>query len=104
MTRQADPPNVSPPIEFTTARLRLRQWRPPDHGPFAALNADPRVMAFFPSTIDAEASQAAIGRWQSQIAARGWGLWAAEVRATKEFIGFVGLQVPAAPLPFAPPG
>ena len=100
--RQAEPPNVNPPIEFTTSRLRLRQWRSSDCGPFAELNADPRVMEFFPSTLAPEASHVAVHRWQSQIAERGWGLWAAELRGTNEFIGFVGLQVPVAPLPFAP--
>jgi RimJ/RimL family protein N-acetyltransferase len=35
-------------IELETERLRLRQWLPADLEPFAALNADPRVMAFLP--------------------------------------------------------
>jgi RimJ/RimL family protein N-acetyltransferase len=34
-------------IEFETDRLRLRQWLAKDREPFAALNADPRVMEFF---------------------------------------------------------
>ena len=34
------------PIEFTTDRL-LRQWQNYDLAPFALLNADPIVMAFF---------------------------------------------------------
>jgi len=93
---------VSPPIELDTVRLRLRQWRSSDLAPFAELNADPRVMEFFPSTLTREESDAAVSRWQSQIAERGWGFWAVEVRATGQFIGFVGLQVPLAPLPFAP--
>jgi len=93
---------MNQPIEFNTDRLRLRQWRSSDRKPFAELNADPRVMEFFPSTLSPEASHAAVDRWQSQIAERGWGLWAVEIRETNEFIGFVGLQVPQAPLPFAP--
>jgi RimJ/RimL family protein N-acetyltransferase len=90
------------PIELDTERLRLRQWRASDREPFVRLNADPRVMEFFPSTIDRRASEAAIDRWQQEIAERGWGLWAAERLDSNEFIGFVGLQVPSAPLPFAP--
>jgi RimJ/RimL family protein N-acetyltransferase len=89
-------------MEFETPRLLLRQWRQSDREPFAALNADPRVMEFFPSTIQRDASDAAVARWQTQIAERGWGLWAAEIRASGIFIGFVGLQVPAARLPFSP--
>ena len=37
---------------LTTARLRLRQWREEDLAPFAALNADPQVMEFFPKLAD----------------------------------------------------
>jgi len=36
-------------IELDTARLRLRQWREADREPFAAMNADPVVMEFFPA-------------------------------------------------------
>src|SRR5271155_4846295 len=32
------------PAELRTERLYLRPWRPDDRAPFAALNADPRVM------------------------------------------------------------
>ena len=99
---QAEPPSVNSPIQFHTERLRLRQWRSSDYEPFAALNADPRVMEFFPSTLEREASDAGIARCQSTIAERGWGLWAAEIRSSNEFIGFVGLQVPTAPMPFSP--
>ena len=91
-----------PPIEFTTERLLLRQWRESDREPFSALNADPRVMEFFPSTLDRAASDAMVDRCRTAIAGRGWGLWAAELRGSGEFIGFVGLQIPAAPLPFSP--
>ena len=101
-TRQADLPVVHSPIEFNTDRLRLRQWRPSDAAPFAALNADSRVMAFFPSTLERESSHALVAKCQSHIEARGWGLWAAELRSSGEFIGFVGLQVAAASLPFSP--
>lgn len=50
---------MPPPfIEFATERLFLRQWRTTDLEPFAALNADPRVMEYFPSIIDRERSEA----------------------------------------------
>jgi RimJ/RimL family protein N-acetyltransferase len=89
-------------IEFDTPRLRLRQWRVSDREPFAALNADPDVMRFFPAPISREASDASIDAWQSQFAERSFGNWAAEVRETGEFIGFVGLTVPRRVLPFSP--
>jgi RimJ/RimL family protein N-acetyltransferase len=100
--RYAEPRVIHPPIELQTERLLLRQWRLSDRQPFAELNADPRVMEFFPSTLEPEASNASVVRWQSEIEQRGWGLWAAEIRRTGELIGFVGLQIPPAQLPFSP--
>lgn len=90
------------PLEFETERLHLRQWIP-DPVPFAALNADPKVMEFFPATLDRAASDAMADRCQSLIAERGWGFWAAEAKETGQFIGFVGLHIPIATQPFSPP-
>lgn len=89
-------------IKFETERLRLRQWLPVDREPFAALNADPRVMEFFPSTLTDAESDALADRCQSLIAERGWGFWAVESKASQECIGFVGLHIPSAKLPFSP--
>jgi RimJ/RimL family protein N-acetyltransferase len=90
------------PIEFTTERLQLRQWRPADREPFARLNADPRVMEFFPAPLDRAASDARADRIEAQIAERGWGLWAVATRTDDAFIGFVGLQISPADLPCSP--
>lgn len=90
------------PIEIKTERLHLRQWRASDHEPFARLNADARVMAFFPRPLDRSESDALADRLQSLIAEQGWGLWAVELLDSKEFIGFVGLHIPAPELPFSP--
>jgi RimJ/RimL family protein N-acetyltransferase len=89
-------------IEIDTPRLRLRQWRAEDRPPFAALNADARVMEFFPKLLAREESDAMAGRMEGLIAQRGWGFWAAERRDTLEFIGFIGLHVAPAELPFSP--
>lgn len=89
-------------IEIETDRLRLRQWLPTDRKPFAALNSDSRVMEFFPSLLTCAESDAMADRCQSLIEERGWGFWAAECKATREFIGFVGLHTPSAELPFSP--
>jgi len=88
--------------ELHTPRLLLRQWRDSDREPFAALNGDPAVMEFFPSLQNREASDACIDAWQVQFAAKGWSNWAAELRETGEFIGYVGLTVPRRVLPFSP--
>lgn len=90
------------PIEFDTERLRLRQWRESDLAPFFALACDPRVMEFLlpiPTRADSDAMAARI---EAGIAEKGWGLWAVEDKASGEFIGFTGLNVPVATLPFSP--
>lgn len=89
-------------IEPETPRLRLRQWLPEDREPFAALNADPRVMAFFPEPLDRARSDATAERLEQLIARLGWGLWAAETKDDGRFIGFVGLHVSGDALPFFP--
>ncbi len=89
-------------IEFETERLRLRQWKPSDREPFAALNSDPRVMEFFPSPLARSDSDAMANRCQLLIEERGWGFWATESKATQALMGFVGLHIPAPELPFSP--
>jgi RimJ/RimL family protein N-acetyltransferase len=74
-----------------TERLLLRQWKESDTQAFAALNADPVVMEFFPRTQTPAESAAAAGKNHLQIATHGWGLWAAEILETGEFAGFIGL-------------
>ena len=88
--------------ELETDRLRLRQWTEADKVPFAQLNADERVMEFFPSTLLRAESDEFAERVIRAIAHRGWGLWAVEVKDKHPFIGFVGLNVPTYPLPFNP--
>lgn len=89
-------------IEPTTQRLRLRQWRASDREPFARINADPEVMAFFPALLNRAESDAMADRCESLIADRGWGFWAVELKGPREFIGFVGLHTPDYELPFSP--
>lgn len=95
-------PVAFPPLEIVTPRLTLRQWRDSDADPFAEMNADPRVMEFFPSTMTREKSDEMLTRCRDLIAVRGWGIWAVELRDTGEFIGFVGLHTPGYDLPFVP--
>lgn len=89
-------------IEPETKRLRLRQWRAEDREPFAALNADARVMEFFPSPLSHSDSGAFADHLERLISERGWGLWAAELKDSREFIGFVGLHVPPPEVPLSP--
>lgn len=88
--------------QLETPRLRLRQWQDRDYEPFAAMGLDPRVMEFFPSLLTPDASDEMMTRMRGRIDEKGWGFWAVELRATGEFAGFVGLEVPDSPLPFQP--
>ncbi len=85
-----------------TPRLLLRQWRQADHLAFAAMNADPRVMVFYPSTLTEEQSRASADRIQSFLAEKGYGLFAVEVPGVAAFIGYVGLAIPQFDARFTP--
>jgi RimJ/RimL family protein N-acetyltransferase len=88
--------------ELQTARLRLRRWIEADPEPFAALNADPAVMEYFPDLLTREQSDSLITAIESGFEQRGFGLWAVEVRATGAFIGFTGLNEPSLEAHFTP--
>lgn len=85
-----------------TARLRLRPWRDSDLEPYAALNADPEVMRYFPARLSREESDAQATRMRTRLEEQGWGLWAVEVQGGAPFIGFVGLGVPNFEAAFTP--
>jgi len=87
---------------LTTACLVLRPWRDDDLAPFAALNADPRVMEFFPGVLSRVESDGLAARIRLHMKAHGFGLWAVELPGVAPFIGFVGLMTVPPALPFAP--
>ncbi|MBB5211914.1 GNAT family N-acetyltransferase [Microbulbifer hydrolyticus] len=89
-------------IEPKTARLQLRQWQDADREPFAQMNADSRVMEFFPATLTRAESDAGIDRQIRHIEKYGWGFWAIERLEDRKFIGFVGIKHVADDMPFAP--
>lgn len=84
-----------------TDRMRLRPWRPGDLEAFAALNADPRVMRWFPRPLTRDESDAVAARIQNGFRTEGFGFWALETDAVP-FGGFVGLQRPAYEADFLP--
>ncbi|MGF1696594.1 GNAT family N-acetyltransferase [Vibrio lamellibrachiae] len=75
-----------------TERLILRQWHEEDFQHYAQLNADSRVMKYFPSTLSKQESDDQADRIRGLITERGWGFWAVELKSSGEFIGFVGLH------------
>ena len=78
----------------------MRRWRDSDRSPYAALNADPEVMRYFPATLDRAASDAAVDRMEDRFERQGFGLWALELASSAEFVGFTGLN----PMPDGIPG
>src|SRR5437763_14430804 len=88
--------------ELETPRLKLRQWRAADLEPFASLNADPVVIEFLSRCLTRAESDEFAERVRSELAQRGWGLWAVEVREHGESGGFVGRSEPASGRPFPP--
>jgi len=77
--------------DILTPRLRLRPWRDADLAPFAAMNADPRVMACMPGVLDRAASDAAAKRLRDHFDQHGFGKWVVETRVGEHFVGVVGL-------------
>lgn len=92
-----------PGPELVTERLRLRRWRAADREPFAALNADPEVMATLGPLLTRAQSDALIDRIEAGFEARGFGLWCVDVTGMPwRCVGFVGLSVPGFEAPFTP--
>ena len=90
----------APVIE--TERLVLRPWAEEDRVPFAALNADPQVMRYFPSVLDRTESDAMVEIARQRSREDGFCFQPAVIKASGRFIGFVGLSRPRHALPFAP--
>jgi 3-dehydroquinate dehydratase/shikimate dehydrogenase len=75
-----------------TKRLILRPWKEADLAPFAELNADPKVMEYFPSTLSRQESDSLARRIQAKMEERGYGMWAVAIPGVADFIGFIGLN------------
>lgn len=88
--------------QLKSPRLLLRPWLASDLVPFAALNADPQVMRYFPAPLSREESDRLAASIQARLSAQAWGLWAVSVEDGEPFIGFVGLNIPTDDLPCNP--
>lgn len=84
-----------------TPRLVLRDWEEEDLMPFASLNQDHKVLEFLPGALTVEESAAWINKLKEDCKEHGFGLWAATLK-TGEFIGYIGLNVPAFKANFTP--
>ncbi len=90
---------VAPPPEALEAEgFRLRRWTQADDAAFAAINADPEVMAYFPTVFSEDVSRAQARRIDGLFAEDGFGPWAVEQAG--RFVGVVGAARMLHPLPF----
>ena len=90
------------PHTLTTERLILRPWRPSDRLPFQAINADSRVMEFYPSTLTPAESDALITRIHLHFEQHNHGPYAVQLNETGTFIGYIGLYTPTFEAHFTP--
>ncbi len=74
-----------------TKRLVLRTWQDSDLMPMCAINQDPLVMEYFPSTGNLKQTRDHIKRIQTHQDKYGYSLYAVELKQTGDMIGFVGL-------------
>ena len=89
-------------LPLVTERLRVRLWTEADRAAFRRMNADPRVMKFFPSTLSEAESDALLARIQAHQAEHGFTFWAVEDKATGSLAGLTGLARVAFDAPFTP--
>ncbi len=66
------------------------------------MNADPRVMRYFPSVLTRAESDALAQRIDDHQRLHGFGFWAVEVPGVAPFVGFVGLSNVNFDAPFTP--
>ena len=66
------------------------------------MHQDPEVMRYFPDLLTPEQSEWLAEDCRIHLERRDWGMWAVESLHSGEFIGFVGLHIPDADLPFGP--
>lgn len=90
------------PLIIRTQRLILRPWRNSDLKPFADLNADLKVMQFYPSPLSRKESDSLAEKIQREFFLRGYGFWAVEIPGEYDFIGYIGLNYWNLNMSFAP--
>lgn len=66
------------------------------------MNADPRVMEFFPALYDRARAEETAASMRQEIERDGYGFWATEIKATGAFAGMIGLNEIAYEIPVSP--
>lgn len=89
-------------VHLETNRLTLRPFTHSDLDAFAAINADPQVMRFFPAPQNRTHTLAMIERWEQRWHDVGYAFSAIELKHTERVVGMAGLSLFEAQVSFAP--
>jgi RimJ/RimL family protein N-acetyltransferase len=89
-------------IIIETKRLILRTWKTKDAQPFFQINQDPKVIEFLRGPLTRDQVKDFISAQNAQQKKHGYSLFATELKATGELIGFIGLNYTDWPAPFTP--
>jgi len=89
-------------IILETERLRLRNWLDGDRNLFREINADQKVMEFFPFRRSYAEADALMAKVNENITETGLGFYCIELKATQEPMGFCGLSYANMPGIFPP--
>jgi RimJ/RimL family protein N-acetyltransferase len=82
-----------------TERLILRDWAPPDHAVFCAMNADPQVMRHFHKTLTPAECDEKLERLRGWSETRGYTFWAMQRKSDGAVLGNCGLKPLTVPWP-----
>lgn len=77
---------------FSSERLGFRNWTEADIPQLCLINADPKVMEFFPALPTTEETEAFVERMQKQFTEKGFCYYAVDRLDNHEFIGFIGIS------------
>jgi len=78
-------------MKLETERLVLRPFEQHDHAAYAAINADPMVMRYYPALLTRAQSDASILRSQAGLTNLGFHFLCAELKSTGVCIGTIGI-------------
>ena len=78
--------------QLETLRLLLRRWRPNDVDALGRWHVDPELVRYMSKpSFSCEEMEADLERYESHWEEHGFGLWAAEEKASGELVGRAGL-------------
>src|SRR5687768_8719107 len=87
---------------FKSERLGFRDWESTDIEKMVKINADEKVMEFFPGVVTKEQTIEFVERMKRQFSNKGFCYFAVDILENNEFIGFIGLSEQTYNADFAP--